>query len=327
MRARATLLLLLALGVVGLIPPTATAATSKQPRLAVSVTPATPQATDTLSVTFTAGRMPPGWRYVVGIGANAAGAPCTTGYMVQLKAQRPGSKVTVRLTPSARGATGRIFFGAPLSRADRFCAGPTAVTVDRFDPDLKSVRLGRRVVSIAKDPGYPAESTDTATRVTVLEGSTVTVTSAGRQTRTLGLGGVLDGVVPGKIQLNRDIAVTSLAGALHLRTLAPDTACAGDAYRTAFGSVPAATSLTLLQSGAATLTLALDAAAPAIAGCNEAMAAGTTIVTLAGRVSEGGLTKLALTGTASGAQLAPGITADLTFNLLVNVDLSGGAAG
>ena len=69
--------------------------------------------------------------------------------------------------------------------------------------------------------------------------------------------------------------------------------------------------------------LGFDIDPASLAGCNEPSAPGRTALTLTGKVGEGGLTRLAVSGTLSGATLAPGVTADLTVNLFLNVDLSG----
>lgn len=304
---------------------TAAPAGAKPVKPALTYTPAAPKSGDAVVVTFTAARLARGERYVVGVGGMSGDDQCNPGYGVKLPAQRPGRVVRVRLTPSGRNASGRVLPGTLDSQFHpNFCSGKGGVTLDAFDPDTKYRSIARRPITIAPGLDYPsAKNTDTPVRITLLDGSSLTARSAGRPDRTLGLAGDLGGLLPGKIALNTDITVPSLGGSVAFRNLAPDPVCAGSRYLTVLGTA-APSSLVLKQSGEATLTLVLAHPPTVLAGCADVSAVpATTTITLTGKVTPDGLTKLPVTGTVPGVQLGPGVTADLTMNLLVNVDLSG----
>lgn len=299
---------------------------AKPAKPALAFAPAAPKSSDAIVVTFTAGRLARGERYAVGVGTRGD-QECNEGYVVKLPRQRPGTTVRARLTPSGRNSSGRLLTPLPPSAFHPdFCPGKGTVRVDAFDPDGRYRAIATRPITITARPDYPKPS-DTPVRITLLDGSSVTARAAGRPDRTLGLRGDLSGWVPGKIALNTAITVGSVSGGVVFRTFAPDPICAGARYLTiltAAGTAATPASMVLLQNGTATLTLVLAHPATALAGCADVSAIpATTSITLTGKVTPDGLTKLPLTGTVPGVQLGPGVTADLTMNLLVNVDLSG----
>lgn len=314
------LLIVAMLATILLVPAAAQAARDPLGSQPVRVRPLKPVATDTLTVSFTAGKLKPDERYLVGFssGENVA---CTPGYTVRLRRQTPGRLVRVRLTPDIRFPTGKVIDPPASNSLQRFCAVSDDIMLTAINADGKIRFLGHRRFTIAKDAGYPSPS-DTPVSIGVLPGSGVTVRRAGQPDRTLALTGQLRGAVPGLIQLGRDISIGQIGGNLSLPVIEPDAACAGPRYRTSFAPWRDA-SLVLMQSGDATFTLPLDVDPASLAGCNEPSAPGRTALTLTGKVGEGGLTRLAVSGTLSGATLAPGVTADLTVNLFLNVDLSG----
>lgn len=306
--------------------PAAQAARDPLGTLPVRVQPVKPKTTDTLTVTFRAVRLKPDERYEVEFGTYD-NTSCTPGYRVRLRRQRPGRPVRVTLSPNPALATGRLVDenrppnGFNVASKTRFCAGGTELRVTAVDADGKVRPVGHRMIGIAKDPGYPP-LTDTPARILLLPGSSVVVRRAGHADRTLALAGQLRGTIAGQIQLGSDIAIAQVSGDLSFPVLEPDVQCSGPRYRTSFAPWREA-SLVMRQSGDVTFTLPLDLDPASLAGCNEPSAPGRTALTLTGKVGDGGLSKLAVSGTLPGVTLAPGVTGDVTVSLLLNVDLSG----
>lgn len=316
------------LGLLLLLPATAPAKVA--PRgVPVRVEPARPSTTDTLTVTFRAVRLKPDERFEIGFGTYD-NTSCTPGYTVRLLRQPVGRMVRVRLAPNPARAPGRVVderrpangFNTPSTT--RFCAGGTELRLSAVDADGGVRELGQRRFGLAKDPAYPPLN-DTPAAIALLQGSRVSVRRDGHPDRTLGLTGQLHGTVPGVIQLGRDVAIGQLGGELALPVIEPDAACAGPRYRSVF-PVGRDAGLVLRQSGEAVMTLPLDGDPAALAGCTEPSAPGRTVLTLTGRAGDGGLSRLAVSGTLPGVTLAPGVTGDVTVDLLLSVDLSGRAA-
>ena len=80
--------------------------------------------------------------------------------------------------------------------------------------------------------------------------------------------------------------------------------------------------MSLKASGDASLSLTLGVSPPALAGCANPPA-GTTPLTLTGKAGPTGLVRLALSGSGGTVTVADGVTATVTANLFVRVDLSG----
>ena len=195
----------------------------------------------------------------------------------------------------------------------------------RIDPDGNVKTIARRLIRIAKDAAYP-EPPGTSVKVTVLDGSTVTVQAPGRPDRMLPVGGSIRGLLPGRFRPNTDINIDSMTGKLLLSAISPDSLCAGGVYKLEFGLAQGGPSKMVLQaSGNSTLLLELLADPASVAGCAAPAAPGKTSVTLTGKVGPEGLVRHAISGAVAGVQIAPGVTATVTLNLLVNVDLSGKA--
>ncbi len=284
----------------------------------LAVTPKKPATTDTLHVSFTAGRLRPNERYEVGLSGVGGDNSCVANRSVRVRGvPRSGRRVEVDLSPVGSGGNGR------------FCPGRATMVIARVDVEQRIVLLASRAVTLTRDPRDPLglygpqPVLDTPVSVDVLDGSSFLVQANGRPDRTLPVGGRLRGVLPGTFKPNSDLGITSLSGPLFLRSIVPDPLCAGASYTSELGVAPgAAGPMTLKASGGVTFPLTLTVAPQALAGCG-APPAGTTPLSLSGRVGPAGLVSLALTGSVTGVPIADGVTATVTANLLVKIDLSG----
>lgn len=317
-----------AMGVLLLAPVGAQAAADPEGSMPLRIRPAKPKTTDTLTITFRAGRLKPDERYEVSFGTYD-NTSCTPGYRVRLRRQRPGRLVRLVLPPNpdlVRGGARVIKEastqgGSNTPSTVRFCAGGAQARVTAIDADDHVRSLGHRSYGLAKDPAYPPQASSPV-KVTVLDGS-LTVKTPGRTDRTMQLGGTLRGTVPGLVVLNTDIRAAAFTGGLVLKSLVPDAVCTGT-YATDLSVVSGgSSSLVLPQDGNITLTLQLVADPVSLAGCAAPATPQPTTVVLTGKVGSGGLGALALTGTIADVPIFAAVTAEVTVNLLVNVDLSG----
>ncbi len=293
----------------------------------IKVTPKRPLATDTVTVSFVAGRISPGQRYEVRI--SAAGDPsgesgvCTNGYAVRTHGvARRGQRISVTFDPLDR----RGWPGTSLLRPvqPRFCPSAGPVIINRIDAEDHRVIAGTRSFRIIKDKAYPvSEPLGIPVKITVLDGSAITVQATGRPDRTFGVGGIVRGEIPGTFQPNSDISVVSMAGDFFLRTFQADAICAGTVSTYLPLPTGGPSNLMLKTSGDGIWTLALAVDPLSLAGCPAPAAPATTTVTLTGHVTPVGLLKLPLSGSVTGVPIATGVTATVTVNLLLNVDLSG----
>jgi hypothetical protein len=300
----------------------------------LTVSPKKPKATDGLNVTFRAGKIPSDERYLVSFGDGGAlptgDARCTSGYQALVHGrQRPHKLVELTLYPFqvlGIGSDVHFVYGVQSPSARRFCAGVKTIQLSRIDPDGKVNYITGRQVRISKDSGYP-EPEGTPVKVSLLDGSSIKVEAPGRPDRTLSLTGSLGGLLPAEFRPNTDLDIGSITGAMYLTSIMPDSLCAGSAYQVQLGLAPTGLSKMHLEaSGNAVLTLELLAEPLSLAGC--AAPANPTLVTrvtLSGRVTPDGLVKLPLNSTIQDVPIAPGLSATVTLNLLVKVDLSGGA--
>lgn len=310
MRCRPGILALLVVPTAAVLPAGSAVAGKKPPNAVrdLGVSPKAPKANQTVSVSFRAPALARDRRLDVSLAA-PGGSACSHGYAVRVASAKPrGRRVRIRFRP---GAGGRSVF----------CAGTANVVIGHAGADGKVVVLARKRFEIA--PAGGPETYGVPGKITLLDGSSITVRAPGRPDRTIALTGIVRGFVPGKFTPGSDIALGTLTGGLWMRMLQVDSLCSGAGVATDFPVVAAAASQLLLEaSGDATLTLALKADAASLAGCASG-GAGPTALTLTGKVTPDGLLKLPLTGSISGVAIAPGVTATVTLNLLVNVDFSG----
>jgi len=296
----------------------------------LTVSPRKPKATDGLSIAFRAGKLRRDERYLVNFESQGAGTnvQCTGSYQVLvIGRKRPRQLVELTLYPNqvlATSGTAHFFNAAETPSARRFCAGATSIWISRIDPDGKVNFIASRHVRIARDARYP-EPTGTPVKIGLLEGSSIKVEAPGRPDRTLSVTGTLHGVIPSTFTPNTNIDISSMTGAMYLTSISPDALCAGPTYRVELGLAQGGPSKMLLEaSGNSVLSLELLADPLSLAGCAAPAAPGKSTLTLAGRVNPpDGLIRLPLSGTIKDVQIAAGLPATVTLNLLVKVDLSG----
>lgn len=274
----------------------------------VVISPKAPKANQSVSVSFKAPALPRDRRLDVSLAAPGGGA-CSDGYAVRIASVKPqGRRVSVRFNPVDGEST-------------VFCAGTASIAIGHAGADGKVVVLTRKRLGITPVGG--PETFGVPGKITLLDGSAITVRAPDRPDRTIALTGIVRGFVPGRFAPNQDIGVGTLTGGFWTRSLQVDALCAAAPIVTDFPVVPTAASQLLLKaSGDATLTLALKADAASLAGCASG-GAGPTALTLTGKTTPDGLLKLPLAGSIGGVTIAPGVVATVTFNLLVNIDLSG----
>lgn len=312
-----------------LLPAAAPAAQAKKPPAApwkvsdIRVTPKQPQVTGEVTVSFTAGKLRPDQRYDVWLQAQGPTTDfCNAGYSVRIKGRkRPGSRVTVIFTPGDSRAWDGFAVRPGLGR---FCAGDATVWIGRADAGNTLKLAGTRSVTLVPDRDYP-KAAGVPVKISVLDGSALSVKATGRDDRSMPVTGELRGIIPGEFRPNTDVAVGSLTGSLRLASLRIDPLCAGTGpFTTDLAVVPGGPSnLILKASGEGTLTLALAADRLSLAGCAAPATPVPTTLVLTGKVNADGLLKFPISGSVTGVPIADGVTADVTAGLVLNVDLSG----
>lgn len=283
--------------------------------MALGVTPERPMTNQTVVVSFTAARLKPEDRYVVGFQRTGTTADCLTGYRAQLRRQRPGARVTVALDPDA---SQRYLLTSLPVLAGRFCRMTNDVIVGRVTPDGVFTRVAKRRLTFQPGPTdpIPGQAT-TPLRLSFGGTSSITVTAPGRPGRTLPVSGVLRGTVPGKATFGADTQGTLTGGALQLSEVVPDPLCAGDRYQPEFPlSSGSSSTLVSLASGEVKLQLSLAADPLSLAACATPAAPGVTTITLTGQRSKTDqFQPFALTGSVPGVPIGPGVTGTVTLNL------------
>ncbi len=261
----------LALGV--LAPPALARPTS------LSVTPAKPLATDTLTLTARApGGAPSGRRYALAITTRAGGACQSFALARPVGVADPGDRITVDLVPRTDGAwTG-------------WCTGSAVVSLLRREAGGGWIPVAgaRRVFRIKRTPKLdPHELFGTKVLIDVLPTSTATVTLPGHADRVLGLGGSINGFIPGKHVLNTAYAINLTGGDLAVRSLITDPVCTSGTFHPLAPLAPIATSdpakLTFDTAGAVSGALGLAADPATLAGC-AGPETGTTTLELSGKL-------------------------------------------
>lgn len=297
-------------------------AAAKQPsRLKVAVAPAAPTLRTPIAVTVTVPKLQRGIRYGAELRLPSGGDLACTDF--------PAS-ITLRRTKSLKW-TGTIKPDT-ASGAGVWCPGKGQIRIYRFGPGkLVSGPLLRRSfqVTLGRGESPPAEAF-VPVKVSVLGGSTLTATGAGRPDRVVQLSGVLRGRIPGRFKPNTDITVNDLAGtitpfspSLAKAVLAPDPLCPDTAPPATFDAIPPS-QMVLKASGDTTWNLTLNGAPSQLFGCGPAgPPAGTTTLALAGRVGPKGLLELQQTASVTGIALPGGSQGGLAASLALNVDLSG----
>jgi hypothetical protein len=293
-------------------PASAVAARSSKPQLA----PAAPHRTTPITVTWKAKKPKRGTRYTASLSVrNPSGLICSDyGNSVVLHATRNGFRGTVKPPVAATG------------RPRQWCPGSALVTIRRAGPGnlVSNVLAGARVtITIGPGETAPSEPPRWQPKVTLLPGSTLTATAAGRPDRSTPLTGTVRGLIPGRFKPNTDIEITNSTGIVTPTAFAADPLCPGENPLATIDTV-APSKMVLFASGVATFDLTLNASASQAFGCGPSGApAGTITFPLTGKAGPKGLLELGLTGAVTGVPLPGGSTGGLAANLIVNVDLSG----
>ena len=313
-----------ALAAAGVLAPSAAA---KGAGSSPSVVPASPAALDAVTVSF---RVPavvkPGDRFRVQIDLKRTG-DCAGHAEAALggAGARAGQVLTATLAPNAGGQ----YAG--------WCTGKAAASVYRVR--APSRRVAKTSFRIRRSPGfnpklYDASRFGSAVHIDVLAASTATVSATGRPERAIGLGGAIDGFIPGKFVLNTDFRIdlgpdadtrgnapAPGANVLFLRSLVTDPLCASPAIHPwAPVSGGTGSSLTLLRNGSVTGRIVLSADATTLAGC-AGPETGTTTFDVAGKVDTAQLADLTLVATIPGVAVGAGLTGTVTVALHVKITI------
>ena len=286
----------------------ASAATPSNP-LQLKVTPAAPSVTKTVTFSFRAdGKLKPDQRYRVAFRSDSPGPLCF----------EHGEQPVIGFTP--RGTIVPLQFKATAG-ATGLCPGPATYSVWRIDVD--GHRLGKAQtlhVSIARDPRAPLPTTaslSTPVKLSVLDGSSITVRAPGRPDRILPVGGVFTGLIPGKFVLNTDYTIKLETGSLDLGSLVTDPLCAGTNYALRFALNPAGSSL-LTRDGKVSMTIPLGVDPLLLAGCSTT-ASGATTLNLTGSLGAKKLADIAMTATVDGIPIATGVVGTATADLHIKI--------
>ena len=318
---------MIAAGVVAVAGFGGVAGAAAKPRPFLKVAPAKPAAKTPITVSFKAPKLRESKMYYgarLSVDSSYSPVPCISDFpVVALRAAR-GGRFTATLNP--RSATD------PKGR--QWCNGVARVEVRRYGPwPWYTHVLAFRKLPVGtgeSDPAPPVEALGVPVKITVLGGSTLTASAAGRADRSAQLSGVLRGTIPGRFQPNTDISVeqisgslTALTGGLAQAVFPPDPLCPDTPPPGTFDAIPPS-QMVLKASGDGTLSLTLNGAPSQLFGCGPGGAlSGTTTLPLSGHVGPKGLLELGLTGNVTGIALPGGSQGGLAASLVLNVDLSG----
>lgn len=232
-----------------------------------------------------------------------------------------------------KGRTLRLTFrpsGGLDERWPTWCPGTARIDLVRYPiaGDYSTTEtLAQRTLPITLAPGESVPFERLPVKVSLLSGSTVTATAAGRPDRSTPVTGVLRGTLDAPIApvVRRDVRVAGLTGSLRPASFAPDPLCP-EATPPATFDVSSGSRLDVQFGGPAAFALNVNGAPSQVFGCGPPGAlAGTTPLKLTGTFDfrTTGLGSIALTGSTPGFDLPGGSRGGLAANLVVNVDLSG----
>jgi len=307
------------------------------PNTPFSVTPATASTSSPITVTWKVDRgLKRGQRFgfeLYTVAPNAtgnaaddfAGYNCTWEFTMRGRVVRKGGTLRVTMRPGTgyheRMGWDRVWH--------TWCPGTARIQLVRYplaDESSTTETLGQRTLPITLAPGETIPFDQRSAKVTLLAGSTLTATAAGRPDRSTPVTGVLRGSLEAPIApvTRQDVHVAGLTGALKPASFAPDPLCPGTSTPARFDV--SGSRLDASVKGPVTLALNLGGAASQIFGCGPPGGlTGTTSLNLTGTYDPKttGLGSIALTGNAPAFSLPDGTQGGLAANLLVNVDLSG----
>jgi len=292
-----------------LTPATATAATP------LTAAPAAPRVGQPITLTLRVpAALPAGTHLRLGmalLGTARAGCATSASASVRRALVHVGRTVRVTLKPRVGGA---------------WCPGPWRASARVLNARGTATARYSRALTVLRADGTQA---GIPVRITVLAGSTATVSAAGRPDRVAALSGVLRGEIPATFLPNADVRTSITTGSLVATGLPADPLCTSDGAadpRTFPVAGGGGSSATLHASGRAEMTLVVRADLFALMGCLPAVltpTTGATSLALAGDVGPGGLNALALNGTAGPLALAGVGDATVALHLITQVDLSG----
>ncbi len=314
---------MVAIGVVAVAGLGGASGAAAKPRPVLKVAPAKPSVKTPITVSLKAPKIKSRRAYYGAVLTIETGNEVRCAYTV---------KVALRRT-SGRSFTATLKPRTAEPSYSRWCDGPAILEVRRYGPgELYSPVLARREfpVGTGKRSGPTAETMGVPVKITVLGGSTLTASSAGRPDRSSQLSGVLRGRIPGRFKPTTDVQVEGISGSLTPLTAAlaqavfpADPLCPDSVPPGTFDAVPSS-QLELKASGEAIFNLVVNGAASQLFGCGPAGALnGTTTLPLTGKLGPKGLPELGLTGSVTGIPLPAGSQGGLAANLVLNVDLSG----
>lgn len=293
------------------LPASALAGRASKPVLA----PAAPTLRTPITVTWKAKAPRRGARYIAHVNVRDSDSLDCIGYSLD-----------VVLRQTRRGFTGTIKPRSGNALAQIWCPGSALVTIARTGPGnlYSGVLAGARVmIGLGAGERPPGERPGVPTKVTLLPGSTLTASAAGRPDRSTPLAGTLRGEIPARFKPNSDVETSLTTGGLTPTAFAADPLCPGTTPPAAF-DLGTGSSMTLYANGTQKLDLVVAGSPSQLFGCGPAgPLAGTTTIPLTGRVGDKGLLELPLSGVATGIPLPGGSTGGLVANLVVHVDLTG----
>lgn len=247
-----------------------------------------------------------------------SGYNCTTDTYSPSRVVKKGSVLRATFRPGVgRDGPGRW---------KTWCPGTARIVLNRYprgDDTSVSRFLGLRKVPISLAPGETLPFTATPVKITLMPGSTVTATAAGRPDRTTPVTGLLRGGLDAPVTNGPNRAI-SLTGTLTPASFALDPLCPGTTPPATLAPAPG-TRLDMGVNGAVTLALNLNGAPSQIFGCGPPGAlAGTTAFTLTGTAGAPyGVGMVSVTGRTPGFALPDGTQGGLAATFVLNVDLSG----
>ncbi len=284
---------------------------------ALQVAPGKPAVTTSITVSLNAPDVKPPRVYYgveMHIASNDASG-CSHDVRPVVMRRVRGGKFTATLKPRAADE------GLPA-----WCDGRANLIVRRHGPGARITPvLAHRAfpVGTGKAPLPTLPVKEVPVKMTVLAGSTITASAAGRPDRSSPVTGTFRGSIPGRFSPNTDVGVNFTTGGLVPSALDADPLCPGTTAPTSF-DLAATSPQTLFASGDASTTLILNGAPSQLFGCGPAgPLTGTTTIPLSGHVGPRGLLELQLAGSVGGIPLPGGSAGGLAANLTVNIDLSG----
>ena len=313
---------IIAIGVMAIAGFGSVSGAAAKPKSALKVAPAKPGVKTPIAVSFKAPKMkrPRGY-YAVDLTIGDGTGPRCGG-----------------LVPSVllRASAGRTFTATLKPNPGRWCDGQATVEVRRYGSGVSSPVLARRTFPIGTGVSVPRP--DLPAKITVLGGSTLTATAAGRPDRSAQLTGVLRGtlrggfkptLIDGRRLLPGDLNVEQISGsltplgaALAQAVFPPDPLCPDTKPPGTFDAVPTSSTLVLPANGAATFNLTLNGAASQLFGCGPAGPLnGTSTLPLTGKPAPPkGLLELGMTGSVTGIPLPAGSQGGLAASLVLMVE-------